>query len=558
MKRAAILLSVAVAALVAAPLVAAPRAGDKNDGPAIVGQAKSFADLLKLTKDMVRTIGGEAMYKSFEQDALPKIDPKNFPGIDPKKPFGMYGTLDPEIAKSRAVFLIPITTQKDFLDMLEVQGIKAEKGEGEGIFNVSIPLPIPIPIALKIHKGYAYVAIGGAEVLAGKGLIDPQDIINDKEKSAVYVGLHLDRIPKETKQFILAFTHEEITQAKDNAPAEELKGVIAPLEKLYMRWLKSLFDEGRELAVRLDADAKTGNMAVEISVDGVAKSKLAEAFAKRQPTKNAFASLVGDDYVTRMYLTAPLFADEVKEALAKLVEWGGKEAVTATQRNSPAEGIALIESTFKSLKATVESGEMDMAFALRGPNKDSFYSAVAAMHLKETAQLEKAVREAVKIMPEKQKGWFKFDATKIGDIAVHEIDLSDETNEIVEKLFGKEKKVYFAFGPSAIYASYGSDGMKLLKEAIAAKPELAPSYEAATDEKKAKALIAKIAPKNDPRGRIFARLGISEAAIGAATLKIEGGDKLKIRFSYDLRILGGVFGSWASRTGADAPPPPCP
>ena len=193
MKRAAMFLSVAVAALVAAPLVAAPRAGDKNDGPVIVGQAKSFADLLKLTKDMVRAIGGEAMYKSFEQEALPKIDPKNFPGIDPKKPFGMYGTLDPEIAKSRAVFLIPITTQKDFLDMLEVQGIKAEKGDGEGIFNVSIPLPIPIPIALKIHKGYAYVAIGGAEVLAGKGLIDPQDVINDKEKSAVYVGLLIRR-----------------------------------------------------------------------------------------------------------------------------------------------------------------------------------------------------------------------------------------------------------------------------------------------------------------------------------------------------------------------------
>lgn len=556
MKRAAKFLSLAVAALIAAPLVAAPRAGDKNDGPAIVGQAKSFDDLLKLTKDMVRAIGGEEMYKSFEQAALPKMDPKKFPGIDPKKPFGMYGTLDAEIMKSRAVFLIPVTTPKDFLDMLEVQGIKAEKGDGEGIFNVFIPLPIPI--ALKIHKGYAYVAIGGAEVLAGKGLIDPQDIISDKEKSAVYVGLHLDRIPKETKQFILATLHEEITQAKDNAPAEELKGVIAPLEKLYMRWLKSLFDEGRELAVRLDADPKSGNMAVEISVDGVPKSKLAEAFAKRQPTKNAFASLVGEDFVTRMYLTAPLFADEVKEALAILVEWGGKEAVTAAQRNAPAEGIALIESTFKSLKATVESGEMDLAFALRGPNKDSFYSAVAAMHMKETAQLEKAIREAVKIMPEKEKGWFKFDAAKIGDIAVHEIDFSDEAADIAVKVFGKGQTAYFAFGPGAIYASYGPDGMKYLKEAIAAKPGLAPSYEVASVEKKVKALMAKIVPENDPKARNnFARLGISEAAIGAVTLKIEGGDKLKIRLSYDLRILGGVFGSWASER-ADAPPAPCP
>src|SRR6476620_332800 len=100
------------------PATAAPRPEEKGSGPAIVGQAKSFNDLLDITKSMVKNVGGDAIYKEFEKHVLPDLDPKKLPGIDPKRPFGLYGVIDAELSKCRGVLLIPVTSQRDFLDML--------------------------------------------------------------------------------------------------------------------------------------------------------------------------------------------------------------------------------------------------------------------------------------------------------------------------------------------------------------------------------------------------------------------------------------------------------
>src|SRR5215213_9339669 len=91
------------ALLVAAPVSAAPRPGDKAEGPAVVGQARSLHDLLEMTKTVVKNVGGDAFYQQFERHTLPDLDFKKIPGIDPKRPFGLYATIDADLAKCRAV-----------------------------------------------------------------------------------------------------------------------------------------------------------------------------------------------------------------------------------------------------------------------------------------------------------------------------------------------------------------------------------------------------------------------------------------------------------------------
>src|SRR3954454_5181366 len=121
------------ALLVAAgPLAAAPRPGEKADGPAVIGQARSLNDLLAMTKTLVKNVAGDELYKQFEKHALPNLDPKKLPGIDPKRPFGLYGTIDADLAKCRAVLLVPVTGEKDFLDMLEQFEIPVNKGKDPG------------------------------------------------------------------------------------------------------------------------------------------------------------------------------------------------------------------------------------------------------------------------------------------------------------------------------------------------------------------------------------------------------------------------------------------
>jgi len=536
------------------PATAAPRPDDKPSGPAIIGQAKSFNDLLDMTKAMVKTIGGDALYKEFEKNALQDLDPKKLPGIDPKRPFGLYGIVNGKFEDCRGVLLIPVSSEKEFIDMLGEYKIDIAKSDKEaGVYDVATPEDFPIHVSFRVHKGYAYVALGGSDVISAKTILDPKDVINEKEKASIFLSLRFDRIAADAKKSLLAIIRDQLEQLKEQIPEVELKEAkeaFHAAEKLAMRYLKMLFDEGKELAIRVDADVKTGELFADITVEGMPKSPLAETFAKRQKNMNAFASLAGDDFAQRIFITAPFFADEAREAYVKLIDWGNKEMIRAVGRgNTPPESLGLVDAIFKSLKATVESGEMDLAAAIRGPNKEGFYTAVGAVHCKEGAQLEKAIREAVKILPEPEKSYFKFEAGKIDGVVIHEIDMSAEAGEIVKKIFGKGQTAYFGFGKNALYAAYGPDGMKLMKEAINAKPGPAAVLDTTSDPKKAKDLFAKIMPPGDPNGPGMS-LGWLESATSGLKITVEGGDKLRIRVSYNMGTLMFFFMGRNAAAGA--------
>jgi hypothetical protein len=203
---------------------------------------------------------------------------------------------------------------------------------------------------------------------------------------------------------------------------------------------------------------------------------------------------------------------------------------------------------------------MDLAAAIRGPNKDGFYTAVGAVHCKEGVQLEKAIREAVKILPAQESGYFKFDAAKIGTLSVHEIDLTAEAGEPARAIFGNGNKGYFAFGKDALYASYGPDGMKLLKEAIDAKPGPAPVFESSSDGKKASALYKKLFPADNPNARRAFAFGAQESMfMGGFKVTVEGGEHLRVRARMNLGsfiMFGlGTFAAEAKPVAAPVAPP---
>jgi hypothetical protein len=335
------------------------------------------------------------------------------------------------------------------------------------------------------------------------------------------------------------------------------------------RWLRLLAEETKEVALRLEADTKTGDVTLEMSLEPMAKSPLADVIAKRKPTKNAFASIAGPDTVQRLFITAPLFADEAKEAWTRLIEYGESE-LAKNPAPSP-ELDALAKSILKSLKATVATGEMDLALAIRGPNKDGFYNVLGAVHCKEGEQLEKAIRESVKGLPGQAAGFFKFDAGKINGLTVHEIDLTSEAADIAKAVFGEGNKGYFAFGKDALYAAYGPDGMKLLKEAIEAKPGPAAVFDSTADPKKSADLMKKVIPPDNPNGRRIGAmwLGSSETlAMGGLMVHVDGGEKLKVKVTVNVgAIVRMGLGFFAAEAGpgnpapavalpAAAPPPP--
>jgi hypothetical protein len=537
----------------AAPASAAPRTGDKADGPALVGQAKSLHDLLEMTKVLVKNVAGDELYKGFEKEALPNLDPAKVPGIDPKRPFGVYGTIDADLAKCRVVVLVPVTGEKNFLDMLDQFDLPTNKGKDPGTFEFVTPPDVPFPVVGRIHKDYAYIAFGGPDVLETKLLLDPKDVINDKEKGIAYLALRLDRIPAEVKKNVVGMIRQHTEQLPDAIEDPDLKAAAVAARNLGYRWLKYLAEETKEVALRFDADTKTGDVSVEFVLEPSAKSPLAEAIAKRKPTQNAFAGIAGPDAIHKEFVSGPLFADEANEAWTKLIEYGEKEV----GKKPAGADTNLILAVLKSLKATVATGEMDLAVALRGPNADGFYNAVAAVQCQETAQLVKAVQEAVKGLGQ-AAGYVKWDAGKVAGLSYHELDLTTEAEDTAKAVFGPTgKKGYFGVGKNAIYAAYGPDGLKLLKEAIEAKPGPAAAYESWSDAKKMKDFMAKVFKPGDPNGRPLGGafgIGAQESLmLGGSRMTIEGGDRLKVKFQLN---VGAFLMMGFGRMVAGPPPAP--
>ena len=387
--------SLAALLVAAGPLSAAPRPGDKADGPAVIGQAKSLNDLLEMTKTLVKNVAGDDLYKEFEKHALPQLDPKKLPGIDPKRPFGLYGTLDGDLAKCRAVLLVPVTGEKDFFDMLEQFDIPVNKGKDPGTFEFVTPPDVPFPVVGRIHKEYAYIALGGADVLDLKSILDPKDVINEKEKAVAFLALRLDRVSADTKKALVGMLRERTDQLPEAIQEPELKAAFVAARNLALRWLKMLGDEAKEVAFRLEADTKTGDVALEMTLTGCPSRRWPTPSPARKPTTErvrqpdrgrlrAAAVRVGPA-VRRRGQGGSHQADRVRAKLAGQAAGRGPG------------GDALVAAIFKSLKATIACGDMDLAAAIRGPNKDGFYTAVGAVHCKEGAQLEKAIREAVKV-----------------------------------------------------------------------------------------------------------------------------------------------------------------
>jgi len=532
--------------LAAATLSAAPRPGERAEGPAIVGQAKSLNDLLDMTKTLVKNVAGEELYKEFEKNALPELDVGKLPGIDPKRPFGVYGTVDAELAKCRLVLLVPVTGEKPFLDMLQQYDIPVNPGKGPGTFEFVTPPDLPFPISGRIHKDYAYIAVGGGDVLESRVIIDPKDVINDQEKAVALLVLRLDRVPAETKKNLVGLLRQHTDQLADAIPEPELKAAFTAARSLGLRWLRLLAEETKEVALRFDADTKTGDVTLDLTLDPTARSPLAEAIAKRKPTQNAFAGLAGPDTVQRLYIKAPLFADEAQEAWVKLIE--ASESELAKNGGPPPEGKILLEGILKSLKANAAAGEMDLAAALRGPNKDGFYNVVGAVHCKEGAQMEKAIKECVKGLPAQASGCFKFDTAKVAGLSAHEVDLTNEAGDMAKAVFGTGNKGYFAFGKDALYAAYGPDSLALLKEAIEAKSGPAAVFDSTSDPKKTMDFIKKIIPPGNPNGaRGLGWLGASETtALGGLKVTVDGGDRLKVRVTMNTGMLIKMgLGFWA-------------
>ncbi len=526
------------ALLIAMPAPAAPASDAKTAEPAVIVQVKSIDQLLDTVKTSAAKFLAEPMYKEFEKEVLGKLDLNMIKGIDTKKPIGLYvvvggGLLQGDFAKSSVVALVPITDEKEFIALFDKIGLKLEK-KGDA-YSIAIPVPIsPMEVSLQFSKGYAYIAVA-TETPASKSLLDAKELFNDKETAALALRIRIDRLPDDFKSAGLDHLTTALDALKNIGGQEERFAIVEPLLNWYAKWIKLGVNDGKELTYRLDLDASTGAIVVEMNLEPKKGTELAKSIADMKPTKNDFAGIVGPDSAAHVLMQTPLFIEEVKTMLSKAVEWGGKEAEKKMEQGAPKEARDAVAELFKMLGRTVNDGNFDVAASLRGPDKNDQYTAIGAFTLKDSAAFEKSLKAALKVAPNEVAQVIKVDAFKVGAVNVHEVAVGDKLPPEAQKIFGKSS-IYLAMTPNAAFITFGPQGEAMLKDALTQKlgPKPAPLLQADISGKRMMPLLKSAGVPLDGETRPYFEKLAKMDRISVYTVKLEGGDKFSVRYEIGL------------------------
>jgi hypothetical protein len=538
----------------AAPVPSDPK---NQSGPTVALQVKSIDELTGQLKTTMKSFLPDAPYKEFEAEMRSTLD--RFKAVDAKRPFAVYavlgdGLLQGDFSKSSLVALVPVTGEKEFLDLLAMTGSPVEK-EGD-VYKVPIK-NFPLAASLRFIKGYAYIAISG-EKLDPRLLLEPQDVIDAKETAAAVLRVRVDRLPENLKQNAVEMVAEAFNGLRNMQGPHE-RELLEVVHDTALRWLKLGVEDAKEVVLRINLDDKTGALVFENSIEPKPGSGLAKTYAKFKSNTNEFAGLVGPDAAASYLAHAPLFSDDLREAAHKFVEILDKMAQQELHIASPPEVRALVTEVFATLRRTVKDDKLDFAAVLRGPDKNNQFTAIAAISAKDTAALEKALKATLKTAPKEVTDLFKLDAFKLEGVGVHEVLVGEKLPPEAQDIFTKSS-VYVAFAPNAVYASFGAQAKDALKEALAAKrnPKPAPMNEMVGSGKRLAPLLKKTKIPLDGAGGEFLKKMAAKDRISVYSVNCQGGDKLVTRVEYGLLPVLGLTWTVRSEKAAQlqAVPPP--
>jgi hypothetical protein len=510
-------------------------------GPTVVVRIKSLNGLMEDFKYLAKLSGveneaqqGEDFFRNFLGDKGSEV-------IDPKRPLGMYGRITPDFMNSSGIVLLPVTQDKLFLDFLERFNITAKKGE-DGVYTLSTDsFQVPVPVYLRLANNYAYVTAQSKGDLANPKLPDPVQVFAGTRDALSSMTVHLDRIPETVKQFAVAGLDlrmaEEQTKKKpgETKAQEELRKEI--LKDLTSQ-MASLIREGGKVEGFVDIDRKANEVIVELELAGAKGSKLAAGIAELGQAKSLFASLPGADAVLDLMLHVSA-AENVRKALGVVIDEGFSKSL-AGEKDAGKRAIA--EKFLKALDPTLKAGEVDFGLVVRGPDANRSYSAVAGVKLKEGMALEQAIRDLVKILPERERAIVKLDAASVGGANIHRADVPGGGSALAQQTFGNNP-MYLAIRSDAALLAAGPEALAALKEALVSQPKAAPLFQVqAAMGRLPPALLQTLAQGNKDAAAYVDKAAKDSFAGNAkgndqVRLVVEAGQTLKVRYTVKAPVL---------------------
>jgi hypothetical protein len=491
--------------------------------PTVEVRVRSVNDLLDRFEYVAGLFGQDEPAKQFR--ALVQqlsAEGTGIEGVDPKRPFGLYATVTQDVVDSPVVVMVPIADRDRFLQMLKERvGLDPQKTAG-GAYKVEVPLPfLREPLHLRFENDYLYVSPGEKGV-DPKALVSPKAFFAKDDGSAVSVLVRIDRIPDDLKGLALSQFEMGINQGrkKDGPPAEQK--IQALVIDAVIGGTKTLFDDGKDLSIKLFVDAKADELSAEVTVTAKDGSTLAKNFAGLAGRTSLPAGIVANQSPVGQAAVKIALTDDLRKRFSATLDELTDEMV---KQANPNEREAA-KRVLTTLAPTFKAGELDAAVSFTGPDDKGRYGLLAAVMVKDGKAIEQLAKDFAPMIPAGHAE-VTFDAAKAGRFALHKVEFKQVDREF-ERVFGT-KTVWLATADDCLVVSVESDGAAIRK-AVTAAPAKAGVFAAEVS-------LAKVIPLADPnlkpdelKARLKEAFGDGPpAGRDAIAVSVEGGKQLSIR-----------------------------
>lgn len=520
--------------------------------PPITFQVQEPARILNDVRTIIKMVGGDKAVKEFNEAFKQKLGDKGLVGLDLQQPILGYVSLEGKAEEAVGVLLIPVTSEKDFLALLERLEVAKPESKGNGLYDFTGGNG-DAKILMRFQAKYAYVAIGknpGA-ALEKKNLVAPTKLYDPADKSLALARLHFDRLPKELRENLKdGLKQLKAQMAMVQLPpdaSEAANKAMDELIKLGSRYA-TLLEDAQTATARIILDTESGEAGLELGLTGAPGSALAKAIESRGPSTNKFAGLIAPDTAIGLKLQLPLFAKEIENIVAIGLDAGKKQL----DENAPPPFKKLSDELIQGLKRTVKTGEFDIAVALRGPDANGHYTVVGAVAFEDPSGLEKELRALLMSqLPPMYQAMVKLDVAKVGTTSIHQVKLGEFMKGLPEeakKVFGEEPSVTLAFAPQGIFFAFGPDAISTMKQALMVKKEPSPAFEIVANPHRQRKLIEAFGMPI-PEG-----LGDQDKLLSAFAISLEGGKELRLKIGTNLKVFegAGTFGFMQSSAAKPA------
>jgi hypothetical protein len=536
-------------------LGAAPARGEEPVDPVLVVQVKPLAEVLTTAKEVARNLAtpqlgnraGPETARLAEQEVVSFLGKDWRKSIDASKPVVLYAVPAADVAQSTVVLLLPVKSEEGFLGLLAGRGIRPEQSDDGG--RRFRPPGFPLPVHFRFVGGYVCASLNRAAPLAAGRLLSPRQLFDARERAAVAVRLHVDRVPKEVKTLVLSHLRqgiEEGTRADVTRGPEVVKKNVKQLGADVLAWARMGVLDGKELTLRFNLDADTCVASGALGLTALPRSRLAETVAGLRPTPSVAAGLLSGRSMASVQVKTWLPV-QVGNVFISGIHAGTQEAAGMfPDAQSRRAFVRLVEV----LRPTVEAGTLDAAVSLRGPTKEERYAVVAGLRLKDSAAVQQALRDFHKALPENAPGrQLRLDAATVGTVKVHRLPLGAALPAAVQGLFGPGD-LWLAFREDAIFLAFGDGAKDQLREALTSRPKPLPpvAIHAEADSKQTADVVARLDERN--AARIKEYFALAGDRLEVLHLSLSGGEGLQVRAAVNLLLLPRA----AARRGAAAPP----